>query len=274
MATYSPSLKLTLLADGEQPGLWGGTTNTNLGTLLEQAITGVLGITMVDANYTLTDYNGLSDEARNAVIVVAGTNNAIRKVICPLVNKLYTIVNNTVGGYAITVGGSTGSYVTVPNGATMLIYCDGTNFKSGLTGVPNSFTVAGSMYATGNVNATTAFVGPGTGLTGTAANFTSNTAINIVGGTAGRIPYQTAANTTAFTDVGTAGYVLQANGTSAPTWATGVPAGSVVTTNFWIGESGGQLVFKYGGSGGTVIASMDSSGNIVTGGSMTTGGTP
>ena len=55
--TYSTSLKLALIGDGDQAGIWGQTTNTNLGTLLEQAITGVQSITMLDASYTLTNFN-------------------------------------------------------------------------------------------------------------------------------------------------------------------------------------------------------------------------
>jgi len=31
MTTYSTSLKLTLIGDGEQTGTWGSTTNNNLG---------------------------------------------------------------------------------------------------------------------------------------------------------------------------------------------------------------------------------------------------
>ncbi len=80
MATYSTSLKLTLLANGEGAGTWGQTTNTNLGTLLEQAITGVQSIVMTDANYTLSNLNGASDEARNAILVVTGTNAAVRDI--------------------------------------------------------------------------------------------------------------------------------------------------------------------------------------------------
>jgi hypothetical protein len=38
-STYSP-LKFELIAVGEQDGVWGVTTNTNLGTATEQAITG------------------------------------------------------------------------------------------------------------------------------------------------------------------------------------------------------------------------------------------
>jgi hypothetical protein len=127
-STYSPSLKLTLIGDGDQSGIWGQTTNTNLGTLIEQAIAGVQGITMSDANYTLTNFNGTLDEARNAVLVVTGTNNGVRDLIPPVVEKLYTIVNNTTGGFAIRVIGASGTGVNIPNGSTRTVYCDGTNF--------------------------------------------------------------------------------------------------------------------------------------------------
>jgi hypothetical protein len=132
-STYSPSLKITLIGDGDQAGIWGQTTNTNLGTLLEQAITGVESIIMADANYTLTSFNGVSDQARNAVLVVTGSNTAVRDVIPPVAEKMYTVVNNTTGGYAIRVIGSTGTGVTIPNGYTALVYCNGTNFYQALS---------------------------------------------------------------------------------------------------------------------------------------------
>lgn len=132
-STYSNSLKITLIGDGDQSGIWGQTTNANLGTLVEQAITGVVSIVMSDVNYTLTNFNGVSDEARNAVLVVEGTNTAIRDVIPPVVKKLYTVINNTVGGYAIRVIGATGTGVTIPSGYTTLVYCDGINFYQALS---------------------------------------------------------------------------------------------------------------------------------------------
>jgi hypothetical protein len=147
--TYSTSLKIALIGEGDQSGIWGQTTNTNLGTLLEQAITGVQSITMIDANYTLTNFNGTSDEARNAVLVVTGTNNAVRDLIPPVVEKLYTIVNNTTGGYAIRVIGASGTGVNIPNGATCLVYCDGTNFVNGLSGTTGNFTINGALSTTG-----------------------------------------------------------------------------------------------------------------------------
>jgi hypothetical protein len=141
-STYSPSLKITLPGDGDQAGIWGQTTNTNLGTLIEQAITGVVSIVMSNANYTLSNFNGVSDEARNAVLVVSGSNSAVRDVIPPVVEKLYTVVNNTSGGFAIRVIGATGTGVSIPPGITALVYCDGTNFieamSSGTTSVNTS----------------------------------------------------------------------------------------------------------------------------------------
>lgn len=150
--TYSTSLKIALIGDGEQAGIWGQTTNTNLGTLLEQAITGVQTITMVDANYTLTNFNGVPDEARNPVLVITGTNTAVRDVIAPLVNKQYLIYNNTSGGFAIRIRGSSGFTVTIPNGANIPVYCDGTNFYSAeLTATTGNITINGNATVTGNV---------------------------------------------------------------------------------------------------------------------------
>lgn len=132
-STYSPSLRLELIGAGEQSGTWGTTTNNNLGTLLEQSVAGVQAITMANANYTLTNYNGVTDEARKAVLVVSGTNGAIRDIIAPLVTKVYTIKNNTTGGFAINIRAASGSSVSIPNGGTSSVYCDGTNFNLALT---------------------------------------------------------------------------------------------------------------------------------------------
>jgi hypothetical protein len=153
MATYSQSLKLTLLANGEGAGTWGQTTNTNLGTLLEQAITGVQSIVMSDADYTLSNTNGAADEARNPVLVVTGTNNAVRDIIAPLVNKQYLIINSTTGGQSIRIRGASGFTVTIPNGTKVPVYCDGTNFFSAEPSfTTGNFTVGGNLAVTGTSN--------------------------------------------------------------------------------------------------------------------------
>lgn len=153
-STYSPTLRIELIGDGDQSGIWGQTTNNNLGTLLEQAITGVVTITMVDANYTLTNYNGVADEARNAVIIATGTNSVQRDIIAPLVEKVYTIKNSTTGGYAIRIIGASGSGVVIPNGVTASVYCDGTNFYPLQVNTIGNQTINGNLSVTGTTSLT------------------------------------------------------------------------------------------------------------------------
>lgn len=156
MTTYSTSLKLTLPGDGELAGIWGQTTNNNLGTLLEEAIVGVVGITMLDANYTLSNLNGTTDEARQATLVVGGTNSAIRKIIAPLVKKSYRVTNNTVGGFSIQIGATTGAYIVIPNGFTALVYCNGTDFVNGLSCATDSFKVVTNLSVGGTTTLSSA----------------------------------------------------------------------------------------------------------------------
>jgi len=216
-STFSPSLKLELIGDGDQSGIWGQTTNTNLGTLLEQAITGVVNITMVDANYTLTSFNGVSDEARNAVLVVGGTNNAVRDIIAPLVEKLYVIKNSTSGGYAINIRAASGSSVSIPNGATVWVYCDGTNFNPIGTESIGNFDVNGNLTVSGTTTLTGALSG---------SNATFSGAISSVSPAfTGTPTAPTAANGTNTTQIATTAFV-----NSAVTIATG-SLGTMSTQN-------------------------------------------
>jgi hypothetical protein len=129
-STYSTNLRLELIGTGEQQGTWGATTNTNLGTLLEEAIGGYVSVTVSDVgDTTLTTNNGSSDQARNAVINLTGTISAARNVICPAIEKVYIVKNATTGGFAVTfkVSGQTG--VSIPNGETYIVYVDGTDVR-------------------------------------------------------------------------------------------------------------------------------------------------
>jgi hypothetical protein len=298
-SSYSPSLKIELIGNGDQSGTWGTTTNNNLGTILEQAITGVQTITMVNADYTLTSFNGVSDEARNAVLVATGTNSAIRQIICPLVEKLYIIYNNTTGGFAITIGGITGSVVTIPNGVTAQVYCDGTNFFSSQTGSAGNFnvngalTVAGTTALTGALTATTAafsgaissvsptFTGTPIAPTATAGTNTQQIAttafVQTATGTFGTMATQNAnavaitggtingvTGTNAGLTVGTATNATTATTATTATSASSAASGSTLATTTakaWV---------RYNGNSQTVLASYNvSSVTYVTTGTYT-----
>ena len=223
------------MGDGDQAGLWGQTTNTNLGTLIEQAITGVQSITMSDANYTLTSFNGVTDEARNAVLVVTGTNNAVRDLIPPVVKKLYIVANNTSGGYAVRVIGVSGTGVNIPNGATQVVYCDGANFIA-----------ASAAFTNGSVLSVS---GGGTGLSTLTAN-------NVILGNGTSSP--------TFVAPGTAGNILTSNGT---TWASTAPPGAEFS-------SGTRMTFNQTNAptGWTKSTSVDNAAFRVVSGSVSSGG--
>ena len=135
MATYSNSLKLTLIDNGTEAGTWGTTTNTNLGVLLDQAIAGSQSIVMSDADLTLSSLNGSVDQARNlGVILTSVTLTARRNVIIPNVPKTYFFWNTTSGSQAIRIQTATPTaYVDINNGYMCMVYCDGAGSVNRIT---------------------------------------------------------------------------------------------------------------------------------------------
>lgn len=148
-STPSTSLRLELMATGDQSGTWGDTTNTNLGTLLEQAITGVLSVAQGDtANLTLTNTDYVSNQARNAVVNLTGAMTAARNVVVPTANKVYLIKNSTTGGFVITVKTSGGTGVEVAANTARWVYCDGTNVVDGLPGLSYGYATTATAAGT------------------------------------------------------------------------------------------------------------------------------
>lgn len=134
-STFSPDLRIELIGAGEQPGVWGTTTNTNLGTLIEDAIAGYVSVSVTSANQAFTANNGAADQARNATIALTTTTGAAFAVYAPPASKQYVIYNTTA--YAATIYNSTllgnttaaGLGVTVAAGKKLAIFSDGTNFR-------------------------------------------------------------------------------------------------------------------------------------------------
>lgn len=127
-STYSSNLKLELMGTGDQSGTWGDTTNTNLGTLLEQAIVGYSTQLITNgADTVLTISNGSSSVARNYILELTGALTGNRNLIVPAIQKSYIIYNNTSGGFAVTVKVSGQTGVTISNGKKAIVYNNGTD---------------------------------------------------------------------------------------------------------------------------------------------------
>ena len=234
-STYSPDLRIELIANGEQSGTWGSTTNTNLGTLIEDAISGMASVSVGFANQALLALNGSEDQARCAAITLTTSTTANFAVYVPPVTKLY-VINNASSFvatiYCSTVLGNTtaaGTGVAIPAGKSVLVRSDSTNVVEQLNHVVGALSVGGALAVTGASTLTGAVSAPA-GVTG---NLTGNVTGNLTGNVS-------------------------------------AGAGTISTTNWTITESGGVLFFKHSG---TNKAKLDSSGNLTVVGNITAFGT-
>jgi hypothetical protein len=130
-STYS-NLKIQLMATGENSTTWGTITNTNLGTAIEEAITGSADVTFASANVTLTltDTN-TTQTARNLRLRCTGTTGGARDLIVPSIEKAYIVVNDCAD--TITVKNATGTGVAVPAGQSLWVFNNGTNVVNVVT---------------------------------------------------------------------------------------------------------------------------------------------
>ena len=178
-STYS-NLKFELIATGEQSGAWGATTNTNIGTAIEQAIVGMATLETADftsnvATLSLTNTNALQD-ARALCLNITATLSAAGTVNVPAIEKPYIIINNSVGGYAVTVKVSGQTGVSVPNGKRTVVYNNGTDVGFQISYLPTL--TLGDV--TGDIVGTTATQT----LTGKTIAYANNTLTGVVGTTA------------------------------------------------------------------------------------------
>jgi len=134
MSTYS-SLKIELITTGTQAGDWGNTTNVNLGTALEEAITGSADVSFssADVTLTLTDTNS-AQAGRNLRLNLTGTSGGARNLILGSgmqIKKLY-LINNGLAD-AVTVKNTAGTGIAVPAGKSMFVFNNGTNVVDAIT---------------------------------------------------------------------------------------------------------------------------------------------
>lgn len=208
-STYS-QLKIELIGTGDQAGTWGTTTNVNLGTALEEAITGNATVTFASSNaaIALIDTNA-TQTARNLRLILGGTITNAQTLFVPAITKQYLITNNLSNSVVISNGSNaspTGTTVTVPAGRSMSVFNNGTSITETVNYI--------SELAVSNVTMTNPLV-VSSGGTGR-ANLTANSVL--IGN-----------NTTAvnFVGPGASGNVLTSNGT---TWVSQAPTASGITT--------------------------------------------
>ncbi len=175
-STYSTNLKIELIGTGEQAGTWGTTTNSNLGTALEQAIVGKADVTMSSTTITLTLTNSnAAQDARAIYLNLTGSPGGAAVLEVPAVQKPYIVKNGTNQQVTIKVSGQTG--VAIPTLKTAIVYNNGTDVVTAIDFIPSLVLGAALPVASGGTGITSFGTGVATALgvnTGSAGAFVVN----------------------------------------------------------------------------------------------------
>jgi hypothetical protein len=162
-STYSTNLKIELIGTGEQSGTWGTTTNSNLGTALEQAIVGKADVTMSSTPITLTLTNSnAAQDARAIYLNLTGSPGGAAVLEVPAIEKPYIVKNGSDQQVTIKVSGLTG--VPIPTGKTALVYNNGTDVVTAVDHIPSLTLGAALPVASGGTGITAFGTGVATAL--------------------------------------------------------------------------------------------------------------
>lgn len=269
-STYSPDLRIELIGTGDQAGVWGNTTNTNLSAVLESAIAGYTSVSVIAASQALTANFGAEDQARYAAIALTTTTGANFAVYAPPSSKLYVIYNAsayTATVYNSTVIGNTtaaGTGVAIPAGKTMTVWSDGTNFTQQNTHLNSpSFT-------------TPALGTPASGTLTNATGLPVSTGISGLGtGVATFLATPSSANlAAALTDETGTGANVFATSPTLVTPILGTPTSATLTNATGLPIDGGTTGTLTVLRGGTGVTTSTGTGSVVLSASPTLSGTP
>jgi hypothetical protein len=162
-STYSTNLKIELIGTGEQAGTWGTTTNSNLGTALEQAIVGKADVTMSSTTITLTLTNSnAAQNARAIYLNLTGSPGGAAVLEVPAIEKPYIVKNGSDQQVTIKVSGQTG--VPIPTLKTALVYNNGTDVVTAIDFIPSLVLGAALPVASGGTGITAFGTGVATAL--------------------------------------------------------------------------------------------------------------
>jgi hypothetical protein len=172
MATYTTNGGIKKIATGDESGTWGTSTNTNF-DIIDRLTNGVGTITLSGTTHTLTTSDGTLSDGMFKVLVLGGSPSGTNTVtVAPNdAQKLYFVKNGS--GQSAVFSQGTGANVTVPNGESRIIYCDGAGAGAAVTDVSSNF---GALDASNNLSdlASAATALTNLGITATAAELNYN----------------------------------------------------------------------------------------------------
>ena len=187
MATYVNDLRLKEIANGDESGTWGTSTNTNLELIGEALGFGTEAITTNADTHASTVADGSTDPARAMYIKYTGTlDSACTITIGPnTMTRVHIIENATSGSQNIIIKQGSGATVTIGNGNVKIVFLDGAGSGAAVTDAlidleladVASATIASATLTTADINGGTAdnvVIGGSTAAAGTFTDIVSN----------------------------------------------------------------------------------------------------
>jgi hypothetical protein len=272
MSSTFSNLKFELIGNGEQSGTWGTTTNSNIGTAIEQAIVGMATLDSGDftanvCTLSLTNTTAAQDARALCLNIAAGAVSAAGTINVPAIEKPYLIINGSSFAVTVKVSGQTG--VAVPAGTRTVVYNNGTDVGAQVSWLGSLTLGAALPIASGGTGSTsTTFVNLATNVTGTlpVAN----------GGSGGTTASAARTNFGATTLGGNLFTISNPSAVTFPRFNADNTVSSLNAADFRtaIGAgTGGGSVSSVAGTGSanglTLSGTVTSTGNITLGGSVT-----
>lgn len=266
MSSTFSSLKFELIGTGEQSGTWGGTTNTNIGTAVQQAIAGMATLVTGDftsnvATLTLADTNALQN-ARAVCLNITATLTGAGTINVPAIQKPYLIINGSAYAVTVKVSGQTG--ISIPAGKTGWVYNNGTDVVSGSNYAPGSTysatDVANTFTATQTLN------GSSTTLAMVLKNAAETTTVSATAAT-GTVNYDALTQSVLYyTSNASGNWTLNLRGSSSTTLDSIMSTGQAITMVFMVTQGSSNYYQSGLAIDGTSVTPKWQGGTAVTSG--------
>lgn len=185
-SSWTTNIAIEKIADGEKTDTWGQITNRNF-DIVDRATSGVgtIDLSSSGAAHTLSTTDGTTGDALSdgmyRVLVLSGATEDCTITVSPNdASKFYLVDNDS--GYNVTFSQGTGANVTISNGATGVIYCDGAGAAAAVKAIIDETTLttlgitatAAELNILDGVTSTTAELNILDGVTATTAELNYN----------------------------------------------------------------------------------------------------
>jgi hypothetical protein len=175
-SSYTSNTGIQKPATGDQSGTWGDTVNANM-DIIDRVLNGVGAISLSGTTHTLTTSDGSLSDGMYRVLVLGGSPSGTNTItVSPNDQDKVFFVKNGSGQSAVFSQGS-GASVTIANGDTKIIYCDGAGAGAAVVDFTNDLSMSSVSITGGSVAST--LDGVLGGVTPAAATVTTLTASGI-----------------------------------------------------------------------------------------------